>query len=424
MKRPLSTAVIVGFITVLAGFTPAAAASPLARSGVLTVADDCLPPPPAMDPGTPWAQQRLAPQRAWELTRGAGVTVAVVDTGVDARSPQLAGRVQRGSDVVAGKGSADTDCYGHGTFIAGIIAAGPADGTGFVGIAPAVTIVPIRIANNANDGSATVLGQGIRAAVDAGATVINVSATTTVSDPSLVQAIEYAAAHDVVVVASAANERTAQPAVTVYPAALPSVLAVGAIDVHGNLASFSQTAPYLAMVAPGVEVVSIGPGGPGHWQGSGTSYATAFVSGVAALVRAYRPGLSAAQVLHRLQATADHPAAALPDPGAGWGVVNPLSAVATVLPEEGAAGVHRGPLPGEALKLPEKDLVGPSLMMLGAGAVVILAGTASLLAVLLPAGRRRGWRPARTARVSADEREPALRPSVLRPSARRTPPTP
>ena len=99
-----------------------------------------------------------------------------------------------------------------------------------------------------------------------------------------------------------------------YPASYPTVIAVGAVDSGGQRADFSQTGPYLGLVAPGVNVVSIGPRGPGQWQGNGTSYAAPFVTGTAALVRAYHPQLTAAQVRHRLEVTADHPAAALPEP--------------------------------------------------------------------------------------------------------------
>ena len=121
-----------------------------------------------------------------------------------------------------------------------------------------------------------------------------------------------------VVVASAANSAKNGDPVT-YPAAYPSVIAVGAVDATGKRADFSQTGSFLSLVAPGVGVASIGPRGAGHWLGSGTSYAAPFVAGAAALVRAYHPALTAAEIKHRLEATADHPAAALPDAGMGWG---------------------------------------------------------------------------------------------------------
>ncbi len=367
----------------------------------------CMPPPTVVEAAVPWAQRQLAPQRVWPLSTGAGVTVGIVDTGVDGRTPQLSGRVLRGVDLTRpGAGPADSDCFGHGTFIAGIVAAAQVPGVGFAGVAPEARILPVRVANNAADGSVGLLAAGIRAAVDRGASVINVSASTEQPSQPLADAVRYAAEHDVVVVAAAANGAQKGAGVS-YPAGLPSVLAVGAVNAAGQRADFSQTGPHLALAAPGVDVVSIGPGGPGQWQGSGTSYAAPFVAGVAALVRAYRPGLSAAQVRRRLELTADHPAATLPDPGVGWGTVNPLAALATVLPEEGASGAPTDPAPAASKPVAARpDGTGAVLTELSVGALVIVVGLVALLSVLVPAGHRRRWRPARTVRVVADRRPP------------------
>ncbi|WP_431878345.1 type VII secretion-associated serine protease mycosin [Amycolatopsis sacchari] len=388
--RRLPAALLAAALT-LGPALPAHAATPLPPGG------GCLPAPQGTAPDIPWPQRQLAPQRVWDLTKGQGITVAVVDTGVDAHTPQLAGRVLPGADV-AGSGPADDDCYGHGTFVAGIIAAAPAPGTGFTGVAPEATILPIRVTSPADSTlTSTALANGIRRAVDAGARVINVSASTSVPDAGLAAAVQYAEAHDVVVVASAANGAQEGDPVT-YPASYPTVLAVGAVDSTGQHADFSQTGPYLALVAPGVDVVSVGPRGPGQWQGSGTSYAAPFVAGTAALVRSYHPQLSAAQVRHRLEVTANHPAAALPDPALGWGTVNPQAAVTAVLPEEGAAGATVvAPPPARAAAAPVRDEVGPVLAILGVLALVVLIPGAVMVSRLSAAGRRRGWRPARTA---------------------------
>lgn len=378
-------------ITVLAPATAfAEGTSPLP-----TNQQGCLPPPPSSDPDVPWGLQQLDPKAVWPLTQGAGVTVAVVDTGVDAGSPQLAGRVLAGSDVVNPNGaSGNTDCYGHGTFVAGIIAAAPENGTGFTGVAPSANILPIRIANTADDVTTASLATGIRRAVDAGARVINVSASTTVSDAGLAAAVAYAEAHDVVLVASAANNAKSGDPVT-YPASYPTVVAVGAIDTTGQRAAFSQTGPYLGLVAPGVDVASIGPGGPGQWQGSGTSYAAPFVAGTAALVRSYHPGLTAGEVRRRLESTADHPPAVMPDPQYGWGLVNPLAAVTALVPGEGGTGL--GVIAGRSAQAPtpaEIDAIGPALTtlsILGAGAVAFLLRMSWRF---FGDGRRR-WGPAR-----------------------------
>jgi subtilisin family serine protease len=233
--------------------------------------------------------------------------------------------------------------------------------------------------------------------------VINVSASTTEQNPALADAVSYAERHDVVVVASAANDAKNGDQVT-YPAAYPSVIAVGAVDEAGQRPDFSQTGPFVAVVAPGENVLGLGPGGPGHWEGDGTSYSAPFVTGVAALVRAYRPELSAAQVKHRLLATANHPAGALPDPAFGWGMVNPLAAVTTVIPRE--AGVAPPVvLPPDAVSVHAvaHDEVGPVLAVVGVVGAVCLVLILVLFRRLVGAGRRRGFRPARVVEVSAPE---------------------
>lgn len=391
-SRRLVSAATAGLAAAVLGAGPVWAAPvvpPLATG-------QCLPAPVGSNPDIPWPQRHLTPERAWALTEGAGVVVAVLDSGVDARSPQLSGRVLPGVDLTrTGGGRADSDCLGHGTFVAGIIAAAPAAGTGVAGVAPKVRILPIRITDR-SAGAPEAIATGIRTAVDRGAGVINVSAGTTVRNPAMEEAVRYAERRNVVVVAAAGN-RAEGPGVRTYPAALPGVLAVGAMNNSGRRSdSATQSAP-VALVAPGEDVVSIGPRGPGHWQGSGTSYAAPFVSGTVALVRAYRPGLSAAQIRHRLQATADLPAAELPDALLGWGVVNPMAALATVLPEEGKAGA----VAGEAQRAVAPDLrrspeVGPFLAA-GVALVLLAAAGGAVLAVLGPAGHRRRWRPARVA---------------------------
>ena len=265
-------------------------------------------------------------------------------------------------------------------------------------IAPGVTILPIRIANNASDVTAGSIAAGIRAATDGGAAIINVSSSTTARDDGLSAAVDYAFNHGVMIVASAANSAKNGDPIT-YPASYPSVIAVGAVDANGQRADFSQTGPYLDLVAPGVDVVSVGPGGPGHWQGSGTSYAAPFVAATAALIRAYRPNLSITQVRHRLEVTADAPPARLPDAHYGWGLVNPMAAVASVLPEETVHddAVHKGASLSSPY-LPTHSTLGENVVTLG-----LVGGLCAIFAMcvlhrLVPAGRRRRWRPGRRAR--------------------------
>ncbi len=354
----------------------------------------CATPSNDLLHGVPWTQQRLAPQRVWDMTTGKGVIVGVVDTGVDASVPQLSGRVLPGVDVVNGSGTANTDCYGHGTFVAGIIGAAQVSGTGVAGIAPDVKILPVRQANDLNDGTASSLAKSIVAAVNGGAKVINVSATSFTPTEELRAAVTYAQGHDVVLVASASNEAQ-QGNPTAYPAAYPGVIAVGAIGHDGRRTGFSEVGKYLDLVAPGVDIVSLSRGGIGHVLDDGTSYAAPFVAGVAALVRAYHPKLTAPQVKRRLELTADHPAAALPDPEMGWGVVNPYTAVTAVLPQEsGPVAPPAAPPKMSKVARIVPDTTARDLAVNVTTIAVISAAVVGLLAIVAPRGYRRGWRPA------------------------------
>jgi len=355
---------------------------------------DCTPPSAELERAVPWAQQRLAPERVWPLTRGEGVTVGLIDTGVDASVPQLKGRVLPGVDIVNGGGRADDDCFGHGTFVAGIIGAAKQRGIGLSGLAPAVRILPIRQANNSSDGTAAGMATGIVAAVDGGADVINISASSFFPSQALENAVKYATSNDVLIVTAASNEaESGNP--KAYPAAYPQVMAVGAIGPGGQKSSFSETGKFLSVVAPGEDIIGISRTAGGHVQDSGTSYAAPFVAGVAALVRAYRPDLTAAQVKRRIELTADHPGTSLPDKAVGWGVVNPWAAVTTDIPEErGLAGALTAPGKVNPPAKPIPDVWARDNAMAFGAAAGLAALLVLVLAVVIPRGRTRGWRPA------------------------------
>jgi type VII secretion-associated serine protease mycosin len=360
----------------------------------------CAGPGQETRPDLPWAQRRLGFIRAWELSRGAGVTVAVVDSGVDARTPQLAGRVDAGIDVLDGHGPADTDCIGHGTAVAAIIAAAPLAGSGFVGVAPAARILPIRQTDAGHEGSASGLADGIRAAVDRGARVVNVSVTTSAPSRRLQQAVEYAAAKDVLIVAAAANDaQTGNP--RTYPAAYPGVLGVAAVGQDDRRADFSETGDFIGVAAPGVDVVTVGPGGPGEVLVRGTSYAAPFVAGVAALIRSRHPTLTATQVRRRIEQTAVHPAVALPDPNVGWGVVDPYAAVAAALPADPpAAGPAAAPLMPAPVAAPPADTRTARWALRGAGGLAAAGALVLAAAAVARRGRRRRWQAGRPPRPS------------------------
>ena len=336
----------------------------------------------------------MAPQRAWVLTRGGGLVVGVVDTGVSAKTPALAGAVLPGRDVTTNK-AANSDCRGHGTFLAGLLAARPnVAGSGLAGIAPGVRVLPIRVAADEQQVDAGRLAAGIRAAVDGGARVVAVGVATATAPPALRSAVRYAIGHDVLVVASTdAPGLAAGSTGQSYPAALTGVLAVASIQSDGRPTSRGRATPALA--APGAGLVSVAPEGDGNVVASGSGVAVAFVAGAAALVRDYRPSLKAPDVARRLEATADHPTARLPDPTLGYGMVDPVAAVTTALPQEsGQTASTPRPQP-ITIVLPKPENRRPThIALIGSAAVTGAAALGGLLVATIRRGRRRGWRPA------------------------------
>jgi type VII secretion-associated serine protease mycosin len=319
---------------VLSG-SPVQASTTLTPAGLPGPRPGCPPQHGAAAPaGEPWAQQALRFSAVWDRTRGGGVTVAIVDSGVDA-NPQFGDRVIPGPDLVAGTRPhipPGSDCVGHGTAVASIIAAAPVPGISFTGVAPAARILSVKISGT-DTFPTSVTPRGIMDAVQFGADVINLSLATPDDIPALRNAVEYALNHNVVVVAAAGNDLPRGGTGPFYPAAYPGVLAVGAVGPGGALAAFSDRHTPVAVTAPGVNVTSAYPGTfPEAYAPvqNGTSFAAAFVSGVVALARSAHPELSAAQVVARIEATAHGGTG----PGTGHGMVDPVRAVTAVLPAE------------------------------------------------------------------------------------------
>jgi type VII secretion-associated serine protease mycosin len=367
-------------------------ATALTPTDAAIAADRCAAAATTIVTAAPWAQQKLAPQRVWHLSRGDAVTVAVVSTGVDARVPQLRGHVLPGVDVTKPGGHADADCLGHGTFVAGLIAARVVPGVGFAGVAPGARILPIRSGPDGADIAPNAVAAAIRAAVHGGARVVDLMTGAVSVTPELRAAVKYAAQQDVLIVAPAADVAASEKTAT-YLSAQPGVLAVGAIARDGSQPS--APAPGVDLVAPGADLLSTGRGGAGHVVASDVSYAAPFVAGVAALVRAYHPRLTAEQVKRRLELTADRPGSEVPDPQVGWGVVDPYAAVVAVLPDEvrsGAGSVR--PRVFAAPRRPAKDNRDRNTALLVATGSVLLAIVAGLTGLVISHGRRRGWEPA------------------------------
>jgi len=342
----------------------------------------------------PWAQQELGFASVWKRTRGAGVTVAVVDSGVDA-NPQFGDRVIPGPDLVAGTKPGippGADCVGHGTAVASIIAAAPMRGISFTGVAPAARILSVKISGT-DTFPTSAAPQGIMDAVQFGADVINLSLATPDDVQGLRNAVEYALHHNVVVVAAAGNDVGQGGSGAndgndgtgpFYPAAYPGVLAVGAVGPGGVLASFSDRYTPVGVTAPGVNVTSAYPGTfPAAYDPAqnGTSFAAAFVSGVVALVRSAHPGLNAAQVVARIEATAHGGTS----PGTGHGLVDPVRAVTAVLPAEQTSAAS------------SQATAAPSGISARTVALAAIAGSFGLVVVVLAAvlviRRRQGTGP-------------------------------
>nr|WP_042198973.1 type VII secretion-associated serine protease mycosin [Kibdelosporangium sp. MJ126-NF4]CEL23656.1 Phage tail length tape-measure protein [Kibdelosporangium sp. MJ126-NF4]CTQ93192.1 Phage tail length tape-measure protein [Kibdelosporangium sp. MJ126-NF4] len=374
-------------------------------------------------PNKPWGQQQLRIEEVHAFATGKGQMVAVIDTGVRDHK-YFGGRVVAGADYVSRTANATEDCDGHGTEVAGIIAAKSPDLSriGFTGVAPDAKILAIRqssenykgkpppTAENPDPqdqtaGDLKTLAQAVRNAADtAEVTVINMSvdncrlATYAISEPEkdLQRALRYAVEDkDKVVVASAGNlgpictdakngPDPKQPTHIVTPPWFAEdVLSVSAVQRNGNLAQFSVQGPWVSVAAPGTEIISLDPAGelanrtvqggkPVEIQG--TSFAAPYVAGLAALVRERFPTLGARQVMNRIKMTAQHPAA----PGGrdnlvGYGMINPTAALTSMVPPEFGIPADRAEnLPAGMPPFRPKDWTAMTVALIGAGGGVVL----------------------------------------------------
>ncbi|KUM68878.1 type VII secretion-associated serine protease mycosin [Streptomyces curacoi] len=329
------------FLAGTAAATLTFVAVPLAPTA--TAADQCTFPGKTYE-GRPWALQRVLLDEVWKQSRGKGVRVAVIDTGVDVKNRQLAPAVDvkkgrnflppnlkddQGNKIERGSEDGTTDVVGHGTKVAGIIAARPAKGTGFVGLAPEATIIPIQQNDAEGHGDTDTLAVAINYAADkARADVINISQDTVnpiTATSELKRAVDNALAKEIVIVASAGNDGLDGKVKKTYPASYEGVLAVAASDRNNERAAFSQSGDFVDVAAPGVDMVSTVPGG-GHCADNGTSFSAPYVAGVAALIKAKHRDWTQQQITAQIMQTAER---SIPghDRLVGWGVVDPVRAL-------------------------------------------------------------------------------------------------
>ncbi|MCZ2524342.1 S8 family serine peptidase [Streptomyces sp. HB2AG] len=292
-----------------------------------------------------WALEAFDAEAVWQESTGEGVTVAVIDTGVNGLHPDLVGNVLKGKSFVDSERADRQTSADHGTAMASLIAghgSGRGNDEGIMGLAPDAKVLPLKNKtgdDTLDEGSAS-SADLIRYAVDQGASVINMSFSSGPLSSDEEEAIAYAAEKDVALVASAGNQGEGTVG---YPAAAPGVVAVGAVDRAGDLWDRSNYGPEVMLTAPGVRIRSAGGATP-YRMASGTSDAAAYVSGAVALLRAKFPDLTAGQIVNRLVKTAALPedlqGQSLPDERYGYGIIRPYRALTEDIP----AGPKQGPL--------------------------------------------------------------------------------
>lgn len=247
-----------------------------------------------------WNLPAIRAEGGWDLSRGQeDVVIAVVDTGVDLNHPDLKNRLTEGYNMIENNNYPDDD-NGHGTHVAGIIAAETNNQEGAAGITWYNKIMPVKAMEAEGYGTSFDIAKGIVWAVDHGADVINLSLGNYQTSKVMKEAVNYAYKNDVVIITAAGNDNSTLPS---YPAAYPEVLAVSAVDYNGKRASFSNYGDYVDVAAPGVQIPST-YFNQQYAALSGTSMASPHVAGLAGLIRSENPNLSNKEVMNIIKKTA------------------------------------------------------------------------------------------------------------------------
>ena len=278
-----------------------------------------------------WNLPNIGTLKGWQLGKGSeAVKVAVIDTGVDLDHPDLAGRLAEGINLVDENAPPEDD-VGHGTHVAGIIAATVDNYEGVAGMSWYNQVMPIKVLDHTGAGSTYDVARGIIWATDNGASVINLSLGNYVDAEFLHDAIRYAYDRDVVLIAATGNDNTEDPG---YPAAYPEVLAVSATDSSKRRSVFSNYGDYLDVVAPGETIAST------YFENqyaalSGTSMASPHAAALAAMIRSLNPDLTNEEVMDIMRKSADDLGAPGKDPYYGYGLINVRTALEYALKPEG-----------------------------------------------------------------------------------------
>ncbi len=281
---------------------------------------------PALVPDDPeysnqWHLPQILADQAWDLTQGgANAVIAILDSGVDATHPDLAGKLVDGYNTYSNN-TDTTDPYGHGTKVAGVAGAATNNAEGVAGVAGASPIMPVRVTNASGAATSASIADGITWAADHGARVVNLSFNGVAGDAAIRTAAEYAFNHGTLVVAASGNCACADPT-----AETPFMLSVSATDENDGLAYFSSTGPYVDLSAPGTNILTTDLFGT-YFAYSGTSQASPVVAGVAALMYSANSSLTPTLVTQLLEASVVDLGSSGYDTGFGFGRVDALAAV-------------------------------------------------------------------------------------------------
>ena len=270
---------------------------------------------------TDWGHAAAGIPEAWRVTKGKGVRVAILDTGIDRTHPDLRDAIGAVRDFT-GSPNGPSDVQGHGTHCGGIVGARE-NGTGVVGVAPECVLVVAKCLKDDGTGPDAGIAAAVAWAVEQGADVVSLSLGSPKPSPAIQAAIQRATAAGVIVVAAAGNDGPGEGTVD-YPGGFAGTVCVAAVDKAGQVADFSSRGPAVAVAAPGVNVVSCYPGSRLATM-SGTSMATPYVSGVAALWVAANQKVPKADRPAKFRAAVVKTAADVPPPGkdtaTGFGII-------------------------------------------------------------------------------------------------------